>query len=74
MNSTNFCKDHMNPNGFTSDAVLPTEGIPPGGQPTEVPEIPGRPVPAPAPPSPAPGPLQITPGLPGALTPGIPNP
>lgn len=69
MKSTNFCKDHMEPNGFWSEPVLPTEGIPPGGQPTEAPEIPGRPVPAPAPPSPLP-----TPGIPGALTPGIPNP
>ena len=33
MNSTNFCKDHMEPNGFWSEPVLPTEGIPPGGQP-----------------------------------------
>lgn len=74
MNSTNFCKDHMAPNGFWSEPVLPTEGIPPGGQPTEAPEIPGRPVPAPAPPSPVPGPLDVTPGIPGALTPGIPNP
>jgi hypothetical protein len=24
MNSTNFCKDHMAPNGFWSDPVLPT--------------------------------------------------
>ena len=60
MNSTNFCKDHMAPDGFWSAPVLPTEGLPPDERPTEAPEIPGRPVPAPAPPSPAPGPLQIT--------------
>ena len=73
MNSTNFCKDHMAPNGFWSEPVLPTEGIPPGGQPTEAPETPGPPPPASGP-SLAPGPLQVTPGIPGALTPGIPNP
>ena len=72
MNSTNFCKDHMNPNGFTSDPVLATEGLPPEERPSEAPEIPGRPVlPKPGPPAPA---LQVTPGIPGALTPGIPNP
>ena len=71
MNSTNFCKDHMNPNGFTSDPVLATEGVPPDERPTEAPEIPGRPIPKPVPPAPA---LQVTPGIPGALTPGIPNP
>lgn len=71
MNSTNFCKDHMNPNGFTSDPVLATEGVPPDERPAEAPEIPGRPIPAPRPPAPA---LQVTPGIPGALTPGIPNP
>ena len=71
MNSTNFCKDHMDPNGFTSDPVLATEGVPPDERPTEAPEIPGRPIPAPRPPAPA---LQVTPGIPGALTPGIPNP
>ena len=71
MNSTNFCKDHMNPNGFTSDPVLATEGVPPDERPPEAPEIPGRPIPARQPPAPA---LQVTPGIPGALTPGIPNP
>ena len=71
MNSTNFCKDHMNPNGFTSDPVLATEGVPPEERPPEAPEIPGRPIPKPRPPAPA---LQVTPGIPGALTPGIPNP
>jgi hypothetical protein len=71
MNSTNFCKDHMAPNGFTSAPVLPTEGIPPDGRPAEAPEIPGSPVPERQPPSPA---LQVTPGIPGAMTPGIPNP
>jgi hypothetical protein len=70
MNSTNFCKDHMAPNGFWGEPVLPTEGVPPDEGPAEAPAIPGRPV-APGPPSPA---LQVTPGLPGALTPGIPNP
>lgn len=75
MDSTNFCKDHMAPNGFWSEPVLPTEGIPPGGQPPEL-RIP-RPPPPPAPgPTPfAPGvPEPLTPGLPGALTPGLPNP
>jgi hypothetical protein len=71
MNSTNFCKDHMAPDGFWSAPVLPTEGVPPEERSTETPEIPGRPVPAPVPPAPA---LQVTPGIPGALTPGIPNP
>jgi hypothetical protein len=71
MNSTNFCKDHMAPDGFWGAPVLPTEGVPPDERPTEAPEIPGRPVPAPGPPAPA---LQVTPGIPGALTPGIPNP
>ena len=70
MNSTNFCKDHMAPNGFWSGPVLATEGIPPGGQPTEVPELKGPPQ-APF----APGQPELpTPGIPGALTPGIPNP
>ena len=46
MNSTNFCKDHMAPDGFWSAPVLPTEGLPPGERPTEAPEIPGRPIPA----------------------------
>ena len=27
MNSTNFCRDHMEPNGFWSAPVLPTEGV-----------------------------------------------
>ena len=67
MNSTNFCKDHMAPDGFWSAPVLPTEGIPPSGEPENAPVIPG-------PPSFAPGPSQITPGIPEALTPGIPNP
>lgn len=70
MNSTNFCKDHMTPDGFWSEPVLPTEGIPPGGQPQEAPEVPGPPPPPPGPSAP----LQIIPGIPGALTPGIPNP
>jgi len=76
MNSTNYCKDHMAPNGFWSQPVLPTEGIPAGGQPSKAPQIPGVSVPKQGPPPPAlePGPLQITPGIPGALTPGIPNP
>ena len=74
MNSTNFCKDHMVPNGFWGEPVLPTEGIPPGGQPNEAPERPGPP-PAPGPVPFAPGvPEALTPGLPGALTPGLPNP
>jgi hypothetical protein len=67
MNSTNFCKDHMDPDGLWSAPVLPTEGIPPGGEPEKAPVIPG-------PPSFAPGPSPITPGIPEALTPGIPNP
>jgi hypothetical protein len=62
MNSTNFCKDHMNPNGFTSDPVLATEGVPPDERPKERPEIPERPIPKPGPPAPA---LQVTPGIPG---------
>jgi hypothetical protein len=32
MNTTNYCKDHMTPNGFWSAPVLPTEGIPPAGE------------------------------------------
>jgi hypothetical protein len=70
MNSTNFCKDHMAPNGIWSAPVLPTEGIPPGGQPGEAPS--GPPL---SPPLFAPGLSEpLTPGLPEALTPGIPNP
>jgi len=78
MNSTNFCKDHMAPNGLWSEPVLPTEGIPPGGQP----QAPDLRIPRPQPPPPASGPTPfapglpepLTPGLPGALTPGLPNP
>jgi hypothetical protein len=36
MNSTNFCRDHMDPNGFWSAPTLPTEGIPPAGEPAPV--------------------------------------
>jgi hypothetical protein len=83
MNSTNYCKDHMTPNGFWSAPVLPTEGIPPAG---EIPPQPGetlppQPIPPPLPstespsitPAPPPGPV---PGEPNALqpSPGEPNP
>jgi hypothetical protein len=67
MNPTNFCKDHMAPDGFWGEPVLPTEGLPPDERPPEAPEIPGRPIPARGPTAPA---LQVTPGIPGALTPG----
>jgi hypothetical protein len=56
MNSTNFCRDHMTPNGFWSAPVLPTEGIPPVNEqppaPGEV--LPPQPVPPPEP-TPVPG-------------------
>jgi hypothetical protein len=48
MNSTNFCRDHLDPNGFWSEPVLPTEGIAPDGfQPPAVlpPLAPGEPNP-----------------------------
>ncbi|WP_156744563.1 hypothetical protein [Mycobacterium sp. E740] len=74
MNSTNFCRDHMAPNGFWSAPVLPTEGIPPGEEPGEPPRVTGPPPALGSTPF-APGsPEAITPGVPGALTPGMPNP
>jgi len=80
MNTTNFCKDHMTPNGFWSAPVLPTEGIPPADeiapQPGET--LPPQPTPAPQPsaiPTVTPSPPPI-PGEPNALepAPGEPNP
>jgi hypothetical protein len=85
MNTTNYCKDHMTPNGFWSAPTLPTEGIPPvneqAPQPGEV--LPPQPIPPPMPtPSaqppitPAPPPPGLVPGEPNALqpVPGEPNP
>jgi hypothetical protein len=85
MTTTNYCKDHMTPNGFWSAPVLPTEGIPPVNeqppQPGEVP--PPQPVPPPLPtmapgqpPPIAPTPSAPVPGEPNALqpAPGEPNP
>ena len=69
MDSTNFCKDHMVPNGFWSDPVLPTEGIPPINveppQPGEMP--PPQPVP-PALPTPDPDVPLLAPLPPEART------
>jgi hypothetical protein len=71
MNSTNYCKDHMTPNGFWSAPVLPTEGIPPAGeiapQPGEI--LPPQPTP---PPQPSAAPT-VTPSLPPGPVPGEPN-
>jgi hypothetical protein len=82
MASTNFCSQHMAPNGFWSAPTLPTEGIPPVNErppaPGEV--LPPQPVPPPlptpgesAPITPTPAPV---PGEPNALqpAPGEPNP
>jgi hypothetical protein len=62
MNSTNFCRDHMVPNGFWSAPVLPTEGVPPEGF-------------APPPGAPSPSlPEGPPPPEPPPLAPGEPNP
>jgi hypothetical protein len=76
MNTTNFCKDHMTPNGLWTNPVLPTEGLPPAGQ---QPPPPPQPVPAPVPwlsppgppaSAPAEEPSPIEPGpLPGLIPP-----
>ena len=50
MNTTNWCKDHMTPNGFWSAPVLPTEGLPEGNAGVFLPN--GQPPPPPAPPPP----------------------
>ena len=70
MNTTNFCKDHMGPAGFWSNPVLPTEGIPPAGEPAPQPgeTLPPQPIPPPLPTQPASEP-QIAP-----TAPGEPNP
>jgi len=67
MNSTNYCKDHMVPNGFWSAPVLPTEGIPPAGENPEQAQLP-QPIPPPPPIMPEPQP-PVAP-----LAPGEPNP
>ena len=87
MNTTNYCRDHMTPNGFWSAAVLPTEGIPPAGEQPPPPGgmLPPQPVPPPQPAPmeptvtatpPPPPPPDSVPGEPRALgpTPGEPNP
>jgi hypothetical protein len=59
MDTTNFCRDHMGPNGFWTNPVLSTEGLPPAGeqQPVVVPQPVPAPVPwLPPPPPPPPGP------------------
>jgi hypothetical protein len=81
MNTTNYCKDHMTPNGFWSAPTLPTEGLPPDGGPPELqppqppPPKPGAPLPPPPPPGPPP-PAASVPGEPNTLgpSPGEPNP
>ena len=58
MDTTNFCKDHMEPAGFWSAPTLPTEGIPPAGEvaPQPIPPpLPTEPLPASAVPPTAPG-------------------
>jgi hypothetical protein len=74
MTSTNYCKDHMTPNGFWSAPVLPTEGIPPvNEQPPQPGEtLPPQPVPEPMP-TPAPNTAPITPNPPAPAIPGEPN-
>jgi len=67
MNSTNYCKDHMVPNGFWSAPTLPTEGIPPAGENPEQALAP-QPIPPPPPTMPETQP-QIPP-----TAPGEPNP
>jgi len=57
MNTTNFCRDHMTPNGFWSDPVLPTEGIPPAGE--QQPQSAPQPLPHGPPAEEQPGPSQI---------------
>lgn len=70
MDSTNYCKDHMEPDGFWSAPTLPTEGIPPAGemapQPGETPAP--QPIPPPLPTQPLPAP-EVPP-----TAPGEPNP
>ena len=63
MNTTNYCKDHMEPAGFWSAPVLPTEGIPPAGEPAPQPgeTLPAQPTPPSQPVAPE-------------LAPGEPNP
>jgi hypothetical protein len=65
MSTSNWCKDHMVSNGFWSDPVLATEGLPPIN---EIPPQPGEtPLPQPVPPPlpiPRPGEPLITPTVP----------
>jgi len=70
MNSTNFCRDHMNPNGFWSAGVLPTEGIPPAGE--DHPELIPQPIPDPLPGMPPPPPPVPLPAPPSWLLPPPP--
>jgi len=70
MSSTNFCRDHMTPNGFWSAAVLPTEGIPPAGE--DHPELIPQPIPAPLPGMPSPPPPVPLPAPPPWLLPPPP--
>lgn len=70
MNSTNYCVDHMDPAGFWTNPVLPTEGIPPSGQ---RPPQPGetlepQPIPPPLPTQELPEPL-VPPSAPGEPNP-----
>lgn len=72
MNTTNYCRDHMAPNGFWSAPVLGTEGIPPAGEipppPGDTTSLPPQPIPPPLPTQPLP-----QPPLP-PIAPGEPNP
>lgn len=71
MSTTNYCRDHMVPNGFWSAAVLPTEGLPPVNESPPAPgeQLPPQPVPPPVP-TPAPG----EPLIPAAPPPPPPPP
>jgi len=66
MNSTNYCRDHMQPNGFWSNPVLPTEGIPPAGE--QHPELTPQPIPPPLPSIPEAPPV-VPPIAPGEANP-----
>jgi len=67
MTTTNYCRDHMTPNGFWSAPTLPTEGLPPAGENSEQRLLP-QPVPPPPPTMPAPEPA-IPPSAPGEPNP-----
>jgi hypothetical protein len=74
MTSTNWCRDHMAPDGFWGAGVLPTEGLPPVNEqppaPGEV--LPPQPVPPPEP-TPVPG-VPLVPATAPPAAPDVPNP